>query len=244
MRTSKYLKTLALSAALFTSFTTPAFAQDTDKSESAFSISGNAAITSDYRFRGVSFTNEDIAVQGGIDIGHSSGFYVGTWASSLEDSAQFGHTELDLYAGWSGNIGTNTVLDVGVLAYIYPNGTNALASDYVEPYVSLTQTIGAVEAKVGAAYAPDQKGLASDNIYIYGDLSGAIPKTPISLTAHLGYTDGSLAVGTKGHYLDWSLGAEWAITDKLSLGLAYVDTDAPNGPNVDGAAVVTLGVSF
>jgi uncharacterized protein (TIGR02001 family) len=42
--------------------------------------SANVALTSDYVFRGVSQTDEDPAIQGGFDVSHDSGLYIGTWA--------------------------------------------------------------------------------------------------------------------------------------------------------------------
>ena len=78
----------------------PAFAQDSD-----LSIAGNATVASEYRFRGVDLSGGDIAIQGGVTVSHSSGFYVGTWGSSLdEDTVGYGHTELDLYGGWAGDL--------------------------------------------------------------------------------------------------------------------------------------------
>ncbi|MBB3033599.1 TorF family putative porin [Alteriqipengyuania lutimaris] len=238
-----------------TMFASPALAQDTPESQSAdagasesasespFSISGNVSLVSDYRFRGVSFSDEDIAVQGGIDFGHESGFYVGAWASSLEDSALYGHTELDVYGGWSGEVSPGLTVDAGLLYYIYPNGEDAAGdSDYFEPYASVSAGLGPVEATVGAAYAWDQDSLGGDNIYVYGDLGTGIPDTGISLAAHLGYSEGSLDYGSGG-YLDWSLGASYSY-EILTLGIAYIDTDLPDVPGQDGAVVFSIGASF
>ena len=108
---------LGLSAILLASTAVPAFAQEAESS-SGITVSGNAAVTSDYRFRGVSFSDGDIAIQGGIDVAHESGFYIGTWGSSIEDSATFGHTELDVYGGWSGEVASGITFDVGLLEYI------------------------------------------------------------------------------------------------------------------------------
>src|SRR3990170_7375763 len=80
----------------------PAFAQDEEEAAPAITISGNVALTTDYRFRGVSLSAGDIALQGGIDVVHESGFYVGTWASSIQGGTPYGEVELDLYCGWGG----------------------------------------------------------------------------------------------------------------------------------------------
>ena len=123
-----------------TMFASPALAQDEEaeaEESGPIEISGNVALTTDYRFRGVSFSGEDIAIQGGFDVAHESGFYVGAWASSLEDSALYGNSELDIYAGWSGDVATGLSIDAGVLYYIYPNGNDLVGdSDYFEPYAS------------------------------------------------------------------------------------------------------------
>ena len=171
---------------------TPALADETDP-PSEFTISGNAAIVSDYRFRGLSLSGGDVAIQGSIGVSHSSGFYVGTWASSMEDSAVYGHTEVDIYAGWTGEIASGLTADVGLLYYAYPNGKVGDANVF-EPYASLTAAIGPATAKFGVAYAWDQDSLGGDdNLYLFTDLGAGIPDTPISLAAHLGYTDGAIS---------------------------------------------------
>jgi uncharacterized protein (TIGR02001 family) len=241
---------IGLSSILLASTAAPALAQEIEGS--GLTVSGNATITSDYRFRGVSLSDGDFAIQGGIDVAHESGFYVGTWASSLEDSPTYGHTEVNLYAGWSGEVSSGLTLDAGLLYYVYPNGEGGLAgpSDYFEPYASLSTTLGPVEVTSGIAYAWEQSSLGDrDNVYLYTGVSGGIPNTPISLNATIGVSDGSLGnpVGVVGDnsYLDWKLGADWAITENLTASIAYTDTDAPSiNDYTDSAFLFSLGVSF
>lgn len=243
------------------SFSVPAMAEEADP-PSDITVTGGVSLVSDYRFRGVSFSAEDIAVQGTININHSSGVYLGTWASSLEDSAIYGHTEVDFYAGYATEVAPGTTLDVGLAYYYYPNGDAraapvppatvgvALNSDYFEPYASIKATLGPVTAKLGAAYAWDQAALGSaDNIYVYTDFGLGIPTTPISLNAHLGYSDGALAFG--GTYWDWSLGADWAVGHGLTVGVKYVDSDLGRLTGIpaadtlyDATVLFTIGASF
>ena len=76
---NKKLLTAAVTTALMAGLgSTQALAADD------FEISGNIALTSDYRFRGISQSNEDPAVQGGFDVSFEPGFYLGTWASSID----------------------------------------------------------------------------------------------------------------------------------------------------------------
>jgi uncharacterized protein (TIGR02001 family) len=225
----------------------PALAQEVGE----FTVSGNATLVTDYRFRGISLTDGDFAIQGGVDVVHSSGFYVGTWASSLEDSAVYGNAELDIYAGWSGEVSSGLTLDAGVLYYAYPNGKDVAPANIWEPYASISADLGPVSATVGAAYAWEQDSLGGDdNLYVYTDLGVGVPNTPISLAAHLGYTDGALSpkilTGTStGGGFDWSIGASYAITENLSFGVTYVGVQ---GDSIDSfsndAVVASIGFAF
>lgn len=220
----------------------PAMAQD--EPESDITVTGNVSIVSDYRFRGVSLSDGDPAIQGGLTIGHKSGFYVGTWASSLEDTAAFGEMEMDLFAGWKGEVTSNLTVDVGLTYYAYPSGDGEV--EYFEPYAKLSTTLGPVGATVGVAYAWDQDSLGGeDNLYIFTDLSVGIPNTPITITGHLGYSDGILALDGDQKTMDWGIGASITVLGGLTLGAQYVGVDGPNFNNfTDDAVVVSLGYSF
>ena len=228
----------------------PALAQEETAPPSDLTISGNVQLVTDYRFRGLSLSGGDLAVQGAINVNHASGFYVGAWASSLEDSPVYGNMELDVYAGWTGAVASGLTADVGLLYYVYPNGSVGDANVF-EPYASLTAAFGPATAKFGVAYAWKQDSLGGDdNLYLYTDLGVGIPDTPLSLSAHLGYTDGALSpklltgVSTSGG-LDYSVGATYNITPKLSLGVSYVGVE---GASIDSfsndAVVATLTLSF
>ena len=216
---------------------TPAFAEDAPAAaEPALTVTGNVAIVSDYRFRGVSLSGGDPAVQGGITLNHSSGFYVGAWSSSIDGGPLYGEQELDLYGGWTGDVASGVTVDVGLLKYVYP--TNDVGpADYWEPYASVATQIGPVHAKVGVAYAWDQDSLGNDdNLYIYSNVDVGVPNTPVTLSGHLGYTDGVLAppllAGTADDTgLDWSLGASVTVLKNLTLGVSYMGVE---GPSIDG----------
>jgi uncharacterized protein (TIGR02001 family) len=241
MRTS--IKALTAAVLLTSSLiSAPAFAQEETAPPSEFTFSGYVQGVSDYRFRGYSLSGGDPAIQGSINLNHASGFYVGAWASSIEDSAVFGHTELDLYAGWTGSLTPNITADVGLLYYAYPNG-HVGDAEYFEPYASLATTYGPVSAKLGVAYAFEgQDALGNDdNLYVFTDVSAGLPTTPITLNAHLGYADGvqgptGLAQGILGLPItdddgfDYSVGASYNITSNLSVSAAYVGVD---GPKID-----------
>jgi len=250
---------------------TPAFAEEETAPPSDFTITGNAALVTDYRFRGLSQTSGDPAIQGGITVTHSSGFYLAAWASLLDFkvldapfapftpySDVYGNMELDIYGGWSGPLGGGITADVGLLYYAYPTGDVGKA-EFFEPYASVSATVGPVTGKLGVAYAWKQESLDfnldgddDDNLYVFFDLSGGIPDTPVSLAAHVGYTKGALtpkfATGQTLDYAggwDWSIGGTFNITKNLSVGATYVGVD---GATIDGysddTVVGTLKLSF
>jgi uncharacterized protein (TIGR02001 family) len=96
------------------------------KEESNWSLTTNMGVVSDYRARGVSQTWRKPAVQGGLDLTHSSGFYVGAFGSNVTPNTYpNANVELDLYAGYNGEIKAIEGLGytAGVIGYFYPGGS-------------------------------------------------------------------------------------------------------------------------
>jgi uncharacterized protein (TIGR02001 family) len=218
----------------------PAFAQT--EAPGPIEVTGSVAVVSDYRFRGVSQTDKELAVQGGLSVSHESGLYAGVWGSNLAGWGTFGgsNTELDLYGGYATQLG-GVKLDVGLTWYMYPGGADT--TDFAEPYVKVSGDLGPASLLVGVAYAPKQEALGNfsntaqsrgqkeDNLYLWTDASFGIPGTPVTLKGHLGYSDGNPGLGPNGtslaptgKYLDWMLGADLAL-GPVTLGAGYVDTD-------------------
>jgi len=261
-----------LIAAVLSCTAAPAFAQE-EAPPKPVTVSGNVALVSDYRFRGVSQSDKGIAVQGGITVSHESGLYGGVWASNLAGWGTFGgsNTELDLIAGYKRDLGDGLAVDVGVTWYMYPSGADK--TDFAEPYVKLSSSIGPVSMLAGVAYAPAQEALGNwsntpestpgdkeDNFYLWADISSGIPNTPITLKAHLGGSKGNPGLGPNGtsvaptgSYLDWLIGADAAV-GPLTIGVAYVDTSItkadsayiqPNFSRVkDGKSIADAAVVF
>ncbi|MFC0685491.1 TorF family putative porin [Novosphingobium clariflavum] len=227
---------------------TPAMAQE--EAPGPITVSGSVGLTTDYRFRGVSQTDKEMAVQGGVTVTHESGLYVATWASNLSGWGTFGgsNMELDLVGGYSTEISSGLKLDVGLTWYMYPGG--ASDTDFAEPYVKLSGDLGPASVLVGVAYAPKQQALGkvyasgadyldgignpgakTDNFYMWSDASAGIPNTPVTVKGHIGYSNGNSGLGPNGtsvaptgEYVDWLLGADLAL-GPVTLGVAYVDTD-------------------
>ncbi len=245
----------ALGLALILS-ATPAFAQEAEK---AFTINGSATLTSDYRFRGISQTDKDFAVQGSLTVSHASGAYVSIWGSSIDDYvAAGGDQEVDLIAGYKKTIG-GTTFDLGGIYYYYPGSAKIIPgynSDFLELYGSVAQTFGPVTAKLAANYAPKAAALAlddekKDNFYMNLGLSGLVPNTPVTLSAAVGHTFTKSFLSGGDKYTDWSLGASYT-TGAVTFGLTYVDTDygkdvlvGTTGKDIAKAGVFgSVGVAF
>lgn len=199
-----------------------------------FSLSANAALVSDYRFRGISLSDKDFAIQGGFDASHDSGFYIGTWGSSIEPYGG-SELELDIYAGYAGSLGGFST-DIGILAYTYPGSDD---THYIELYGSLSGQMNSLGWTVGAAYVWDQENVGNtDNIYIYLDGSLPLANTPFSLAGHIAYEDGAFG----NDKWDWSAGVSYAFK-QFSLSVNYIDTNVA-GRLGDGAVVGMLSASF
>ena len=168
----------------------------------------------------------------------------GVFASTLTDSLRPGEIELSGYVGYTREILPATNLDVGVQLYGYPNNVSITNASYVEPYAALRHTLGPVTAEVGAAYAPEQEGLAGmDSLYVYGDVSAGLITLPVTVNARLGYTSGPARFTGYSDYYDWRIGAEHK-RGPVTFALEYVDTDLVSAPNADGALVASLRLGF
>jgi uncharacterized protein (TIGR02001 family) len=233
---------------------TPAFAQEAEEAD-AITINGGASLVTDYRFRGITQTDKDFAVQGTFTVSHKSGFYATVWGSSIDDYVAFGSDqEIDIIGGFKKTFGGTTV-DVGVLYYYYPGAekfTPGINTDFAEPYLAVSHTFGPVTGKVTAAYAPKQSGLdyglgKEDGFYLAGDLSGSF--SGVGLSAHLGHSFSRNYITLGQKYTDWSVGASYTY-EALTFGVQYVDTDASfvgsfTGKNiVKGGVVGTVSVAF
>lgn len=231
MNTKKYLLALTFAAML-----APAV-----QARQAPAVEGNVALVSDYRFRGASLSDETLALQGGLDASWESGFYIGTWGSSIEPVGG-SELELDLYGGFAGALSEGFGYDVGVLVYTYPGQEDA---EYAEIYGSLSAMTGRVESSVGIAYAPEQDNIGGDdNFYAY--YAGSLPLTGngLAVSFGVGYETGAFGDldGDGDDKIDWTIGLALSHLG-LEWGLAYVDTSEDTDGS-DATVVLSLGRSF
>jgi uncharacterized protein (TIGR02001 family) len=211
------------------------------------STSASVGLFSDYIFRGISFTDEDPAIQGSFDYAHSSGLYAGVWASNLSTDDD-NSIEIDGYAGFANTFGDSGVgYDVSVVRYFYP-GTSGSDTDYNEYFASLSYSY--FTAMIG--YTPEWGGDDDiDETYYHLAFDYELPYG-IALNAGIGYTDSDRNdknPGKADNYTDYSIsltkpfvGFDWSV--------GYVATDS-NGDDfaatnsaADDRFVASVSTSF
>ena len=198
----------------------------------AFNIGANT----DYVFRGLSQTDEDPSVFGGVDATMGIG-YAGVWVSNVD----FGNgtdAEFDIYAGIKPTVGPVT-FDLGVIYYGYvdqPSGSN---EDYWEGKVAASVPAGPATLGAAVYYSPEFFGKTGEAWYYEANAAIAIPDTKFSLSGAIGRQEVDKAVD----YTTWNAGVGFALTDHVSLDLRYWDTnlsDAVSGGLADTRVVAGL----
>lgn len=226
-----FVKPCVLGMAVVSSF---AFAQEQSAASSEHTVTANAGLYSQYIFRGISQTDKNPALQGGVDYAHSSGIYLGVWGSNISwisdaTPAASSSLELDFYGGYKKAVGDFSY-DVGFLRYQYPGRYPA---NFVKPNTN------EIYAQVGWKFITvkyshslgDTFGVADSKNSYYLDLSAAIPVTDkVTLTGHVGrqkYKGANAGVSNNIYsYTDYKLEGTYALTKEWTAGAGYTKTNA------------------
>jgi len=212
-------------------------------------VSYNAAIVSDYRYRGVSQTRLKPALQGGADYTNNpTGLYAGTWLSTIKwtkDAGGDGDVEWDLYAGKRGEIVKDLAYDVGGLYYFYPsNGLHPSANTF-ELYGQLSYgpfSIKYSQSTTNLFGFADSKNSG----YVDGQFNYDVYDAWM-LNAHLGHQN--VKHNGASSYTDYKLGVtkDFGVVT-VALAAVYADTKAyvgPDGKNLaKTGAVLTISKTF
>jgi uncharacterized protein (TIGR02001 family) len=231
-------KTIIATAVIGT-LSIPTFAMAED-APAASPLSFNVGVVSDYLFRGVSQTHGKPAIQGGIDYAHSSGLYVGAWASNItwvKDFLGKGRLEIDVYGGYRGTAG-DIGYDVGYITYNYPGHGSAIPTILANPntqevYAAITYKW--LTAKYSYATSShfigwyggegfDQKTRGSDYLELNANYDMG---NGWGLTGHVGrqkVKGWNTTVYTSASYTDWKIGVTKDVGFGI-VGLAYSDTN-------------------
>jgi uncharacterized protein (TIGR02001 family) len=182
----------------------------------AVDLSANLGLVSDYRFRGLSLSDRNPALQGGVDLEAEMGLFAGSWASTIADYGG-ANVEVDLYAGYQGSVaGLDYRLTAN--AYFYPGGSGGL--NYLEFQAEAERELGPVTLGVEAAFVPRQRNIAAANHYLGARASVAIPGTNgLAASARGGWEQGFY-----DDKWDWELGLSWT-RGVVTASLAWVDSN-------------------
>jgi uncharacterized protein (TIGR02001 family) len=251
------MQKLIFAAALAGVFAGAAYAEDKKPDNE---ISFNASIVSDYRYRGISQTRLNPALQGGADYTHNpSGFYAGTWLSTIQwikDTPGAGSTPLewDLYMGKKGEIAKDVSYDVGMLGYVYVN--NRLSdvglkdANTLELYGQVGYGPGYIKyshAVTNLFGIPDSKNSGYLDIGANIDLSN-----DFTLNLHAGYQKVRGVNSSAATYSDYKVGVskEFKQAASIVVSLAAVGTNAdknfyasPANGKFMGKSAVVLSVA-
>lgn len=190
-------------------------------------LTANVGLTSDYRFRGVSQSNNGAAVQGGVDYAHSSGLYLGNWNSSVSTALypNSSGAQSDLYAGWKKDVYKGLTVDVGSYNYFYLGKDNSTDSRFntqelyagvgygplsVKYSQSLSSYFG-INNSVGTTY------MQADVKQSLGLVSSSLKD--LSVVAHYGQT--KVANNSDFSYNDMNVGATYALAKGWDVGVRY-----------------------
>jgi uncharacterized protein (TIGR02001 family) len=203
-------------------------------------LTANAALTTNYVFRGISQSAKRPAVSAGLDYAvPDTGFAVGTWVSSI-DFGDDTPIEWDLYGNYNFNLGP-VAASVGVYAYIYEWAGNFGPYTWVEGDITLSHDFGFLAWSAKAFYGPSvpngyltiRDAYNPDGEY-YLTTGVSIPLAPwAAISGNLGYQGytGKPAGQRDDGYVEWDLGATLTY-DKYSLDLRYIDTSKHAGPGI------------
>lgn len=198
-------------------------------------VTGNLGLASDYRFRGISQSQNGPAVQGGIDYAHESGLYIGNWNSSVSSQLYTNGSgiESDLYAGFKKNVYKGITIDVGSYNYFYPratNGTNPtfdtnelfLGIGYGPVAVKYSQTLGSY---FGTPNSNGSNYTQADLNQSFAPLSASLKD--LSFVAHYGHT--IVTKNSNLNYNDFNVGLAYALPQAWVISGKYYTNSAMTG---------------
>jgi uncharacterized protein (TIGR02001 family) len=242
-----------ITTAVLGALAVPSFVFAADSSPGV-TVAYNVGLYSQYIFRGLTQTDRSPAVQGGVDLTHSSGFYLGAWGTNISwlRDDYFGATtynsggrvELDLYGGYRYNFANGVGIDFGALQYVYPGSRNKgsfARANTTEIYGALSY--GWVQAKISGVVSKDAWGFGkygngsgndADGTY-YAELNANVPIGEYmgglkGLTGifHIARQDFKGAANEAASYNDWRLGLQNAFDNGIVVGAYYTDTNIKN----------------
>lgn len=257
------MRKTVIASALIAASVLPTLAHAADAAPAPeHTFTSNVTLASEYIYRGIGQTNRKPAIQGGFDYAHSSGVYLGTWASNVSwltdgNSTVSNSIEMDFYGGYKATFG-DFGLDIGGIYYYYPGtGANPALISAKNGELYIGGSWGPLTAKYNYAVtdffgAPDSNGSWYLNVAASHDFGNGF-----GINGSIGYQalkGGAKVVQINGTVVDsitdWKLGGTYTV-DGWVMGLAYISTNrnlagyTSPGKNIsNGTAVVSVTKTF
>ncbi|RUP10072.1 TorF family putative porin [Hyphomicrobium sp.] len=230
--------------------------------ERQFGYSLTITGSSDYLFRGISFTNNDPTANVYNEFTYGIA-YLGLWTSTI-NNGDLGPWEQDIYLGIRPTTGPIS-WDLAAYYYLYGNRAKSPRLGSGDPHDSVFDT-SYLEFKIGATtpiregfvvganvwLTPDQGYAATDNISIEGTVSYDLPKFGVfapQFTGLVGWThSGTNSTYQTGYWLGqqeytyWNAGVKVNV-DKYFMDFRYSDTTI-NSDFADSRFVFSAGVNL
>jgi uncharacterized protein (TIGR02001 family) len=238
--TVRYVLAIAVPAALF-----PAAAMAQGM------VGFEASILSDYRERGLSWSDGKAAAQARVDVQVPvTGLRAAAQVSSTRQSPRHGDADaaVELSVTYEKEMGLARLHGAAV-SHLFADGRGK--QDYFEFDLGAGVALGPIDLAVLGSYAPPQDAIGGSNLYGKVSARLALIGTPVTLAGHFGHSSGHVDDPVRagrlrpgGSYSDWSLGADYAM-GKAVFSLTYSDTDIrrreirfPENAGDRGAALV------
>ena len=245
MKLASFLGIAALAGGLLL---TPAEAPAQTTIESlGTTVTFTPAATTDYLFRGISQTRSGPAIQAALDLEHSSGLYVGTFASNVAFPGTNLRQEVDFNFGYRFELG-GVKFDVGGTYFGYPgyDADKSGGSEWAWWEANLRASWQATEELklLGlVAYAPDFSFESGAALYIEGGVDLTIPYGfTVSLRAGYQWIDDNAAFGTPDYgVFSFGISREivFGVIGALTLSHTTIDRDdCFGGRNFCGTRVI------
>jgi uncharacterized protein (TIGR02001 family) len=200
-------------------------AQTTYEALGGFTVSGALGLATDYLFRGVSQTQTGPAIQGTIDIEHSTGLYIGGFASNVDFAAPAdANIELDGLFGFRFKL-FDIKFDIGGIYYAYPGANDQpFTLNYFEVALKAAYEIGPATLLGGVYYSPEFQLESGQALYTEAGVDLKLP-FEFTLSGRAGYQtiDDNTRFGLPDFW-NWNISVSRDLFG-FTFAVGYYDTD-------------------
>ncbi len=234
---------VTLAAGLFLAANaSPALAQYADP------ISGTIEVASDERRRGLSWSDGEPVVRGSVAVQATSDLSFDATATSLWQSDRHGGADavVDLGTSFTQQLGAWRLSARGVY-HLFPG---ASGQGYGEVGAGAAFLIGPANIDLNANYAPKQGSIGGDNLYLSASASAGVPGTPLTVSAHIGRSsgsvrdeDGAARLRPSGTYWDHGVSIDY-LQRRWFAGLRYANSSIDGARHSGASLIGRAGISF